>query len=104
MHLSILLWLPLAAAVVGLLLPGGLSRLAGVAGALVALVLAVIVLVQFEAGAAGLQFVTDETWISELGIHYKLGVDGLNLFLVVLATLLFFASVAWADCAAASDR
>ena len=64
MHLSILLWLPLAAAVVGVLLPGGLSRLAGVAGALATLVLAVIVLVQFDSGAAGLQFVTDESWIS----------------------------------------
>ena len=41
--------------------------------------------------AAGLQHVTDETWISELGIHYKLGVDGLNLFLVLLTTLLFIA-------------
>ena len=25
-------------------------------------------------------------WIRELGIHYKLGVDGLNLFLILLAT------------------
>ena len=39
---------------------------------------------------------TDKTWISELGIHYKLGVDGLNLFLIALAALLFFASIAWA--------
>jgi len=32
-------------------------------------------------------------WISELGIHYKLGVDGLNVFLVALAALLFAAAV-----------
>ena len=25
---------------------------------------------------------TDHNWISELGIHYPLGVDGLNLFLI----------------------
>ena len=31
-------------------------------------------------------------WISELGIHYKLGVDGLNVFLVALTTLLFAAA------------
>ena len=35
-----------------------------------------------RAAQRGLQYVTDETWISELGIHYKLGVDGLNLFLI----------------------
>ena len=55
MHLSIVLWLPLAAAVVGLLLPGGLSRWAMVAGALATLVLAVILVVDFDTGAAGLQ-------------------------------------------------
>jgi NADH-quinone oxidoreductase subunit M len=96
MFLSILLWLPLAAAVVGLIAPGALSRMVAVVGALATLVLAVIVLVKFDSGAAGLQFVTDETWISELGIHYKLGVDGLNLFLILLATVLFLASALWA--------
>jgi NADH-quinone oxidoreductase subunit M len=96
MSLSILLWLPLAAAVVGLVLPGALSRFAAIAGTLATLVLAVVVLVKFDSGVAGLQFVTDETWIRELGIHYKLGVDGLNLFLILLATVLFLASALWA--------
>jgi NADH-quinone oxidoreductase subunit M len=96
MSLSILLWLPLAAAVVGLVLPGALSRFVAIAGTLATLVLAVVVLVKFDSGVAGLQFVTDETWIRELGIHYKLGVDGLNLFLILLATVLFLASAVWA--------
>jgi NADH-quinone oxidoreductase subunit M len=96
MHLSYLLWVPLAAAVVGLIAPGSVSRYAGVPGAAVACVLAVILLVRFDTGTAGLQFVTDETWIKELGIHYKLGVDGLNLFLILLATVLFLASALWA--------
>src|SRR3954471_14098717 len=93
--LSILLWLPLAAVVLGLFLPGQLSRLAMVAGALATLVLAVILVADFDSGTPGLQFVTDETWISELGIHYKLGVDGLNLFLILLTALLFLASALW---------
>jgi NADH-quinone oxidoreductase subunit M len=96
MSLSTLLWLPLAAAVVGLVLPGALSRFVAIAGTLATLVLAVVVLVKFDSGVAGLQFVTDETWIRELGIHYKLGVDGLNLFLILLATVLFLASAVWA--------
>jgi NADH-quinone oxidoreductase subunit M len=95
MHLSIVLWLPLAAAVVGLLLPGGLSRWAMVAGALATLVLTVILVVDFDTGAAGLQNVTEETWIAKLGIHYKLGVDGLNLFLILLGAVLFLASAVW---------
>ena len=32
-------------------------------------------------------------WISELGIHYKLGIDGLNVFMIGLTTLLFAAAV-----------
>jgi NADH-quinone oxidoreductase subunit M len=31
-------------------------------------------------------------WISELGIHYKLGISGLNVFLIGLTTLLFAAA------------
>src|SRR3712207_6934102 len=44
---------------------------------------------------SGLQYVTDDAWIEELGISYKLGIDGLNLWLIVLTTLLFFASALW---------
>ena len=36
----------------------------------------------------------DVTWISELGIHYKLGVDGINLFLILLTALLWLAATA----------
>ena len=40
----------------------------------------------------GLQYVTDDEWIPELGIRYQLGVDGLNLFMVALTAL------AWVPC------
>ena len=39
-----------------------------------------------------MQHVTDIVWISTLGIHYKLGVSGLNVFLIGLTTLLFAAA------------
>ena len=95
MNLSVLLWLPLAAVVAGLVLPGAEARFAAVVGSLATLVYAVILLFKFDGGQEGLQFVIDKSWISELGVHYKLGVDGLNLFLIVLAAVLFFACVAW---------
>jgi NADH-quinone oxidoreductase subunit M len=95
MSLSILIWLPLAAVVAGLVLPAAEARFAAVMGSAATLVLAIVLLFRFDRGKLGLQFVTDKVWISELGIHYKLGVDGLNLFLIVLAAILFFASIAW---------
>jgi NADH-quinone oxidoreductase subunit M len=95
MNLTVLLWLPLAAAVAALILPAAEARFGALVGSLATLAYAVVMLFRFDGGKAGLQFVIDKSWISELGIHYKLGVDGLNLFLIVLATILFFASVAW---------
>ncbi|HEX7299491.1 MAG TPA: NADH-quinone oxidoreductase subunit M [Solirubrobacteraceae bacterium] len=95
MNLTVLLWLPLAVAVASLVLPAAEARLGALLGSLATLVYAVVMLLKFDGGKQGLQFVIDRAWISELGIHYKLGVDGLNLFLIVLATILFFATVAW---------
>jgi len=96
MNLTLLLWLPLAVGVVALTLPGRQAGWAMVAGSLATLAYAVVMIFDFDTGHAGLQFVIDRTWISELGIHYKLGVDGLNVILIVLATLLFAATNAWA--------
>jgi NADH-quinone oxidoreductase subunit M len=94
-HLSILLWLPAAGALVGALAGRAVGRWAAIAGAALALAYAIVAVVRFKSGG-GLQFVTDETWISTLGVHWKLGLDGLNLFLVLLTTVLFTASTVWA--------
>jgi hypothetical protein len=48
--------------------------------------------------------VTDDKWIPDLGIRYKLGVDGLNLWLVALTTLLFAALALWLPAAAGARR
>ncbi len=119
--LSIILWLPLAAAVLGALLsllgrrtgvvevaelPAGETSAVGKAttrlsasgvfaalGALAALGLAIGYIADYSPSTHGLTHVTDVVWIAELGIHYKLGIDGLNVFMVGLATLLFAAAV-----------
>ena len=59
--------------------------------------------IDFDA-AAGLQHVTDDAWIAQLGIRYKLGVDGLNLWLIVLTTVVAFASRGLAGRAPARAR
>jgi NADH-quinone oxidoreductase subunit M len=94
--LSILIWLPAACGLLGALarrrddrLPG----LAALAGSIGALGLAIAALAQYGPGAHGLKDVTDVVWISELGIHYKLGLSGLNVVLVGMTTLLFFAAI-----------
>jgi NADH-quinone oxidoreductase subunit M len=119
--LSIMLWLPLACALIGAAvsllgrqagvveqaeIPTGETSVAGspfsrlstsggfaLLGSLAALGLAIGYIADYSPSSHGLTHVTDLVWISELGIHYKLGVDGLNVFMIGLATLLFAAAV-----------
>ena len=58
------------------------------------LVYAIMLVADFDT-AGGLQHVTDDAWISELGIRYKLGIDGLNLWLVPLTTAIAFSCAVW---------
>jgi NADH-quinone oxidoreductase subunit M len=97
MTLSILIWLPLAVAALAALLPSRFSGRVAAAGSLVTLGVAISFIARFKLGHAGLQFVTDQVWIKSLGIHYKLGLDGLNVALVVLTTVLFSAAVIWSS-------
>jgi NADH-quinone oxidoreductase subunit M len=115
--LSILIWLPAACGLLGGLataLGGGGRRRAGDAstaaesadapdvsprwsiagvlallGSLAALGLSIGYIADYAPAGARLQHVTDVVWIAELGIHYKLAVTGLNVFLVGLTALLF---------------
>ena len=99
MPLSILIWLPALCGVLGAILAsisGRASKAPGVValvGSVAALGLAVGYIADFHSSGPSLQHVTDVVWIKELGIHYKLGVSGLNVFLVGLTTLLFAAAV-----------
>src|SRR5690242_20914416 len=97
MTLSILIWLPLAIAVVATQLPRAVVGRVVALGSLVTLGIAISFLARFTTGRAGLQFVTDKVWISALGIHYKLGLDGLNVALILLTTILFAGSMIWSS-------
>jgi NADH-quinone oxidoreductase subunit M len=95
MTLSILIWVPAAVALLAALLPRRAVALGTFLGSLAALGIAIYFVSRFHSGRAGLQFLTDHVWISQLGIHYKLGLDGLNVALVLLTTILFPAAIAW---------
>ncbi|HWJ49957.1 MAG TPA: NADH-quinone oxidoreductase subunit M [Solirubrobacteraceae bacterium] len=93
--LSVLIWLPAVFGLLGALpflrdrrAPGMLAFV----GSLLALALSIAYIVDYKSGG-GLQHVTDVVWISTLGIHYKLAITGLNVFLVGMTTLLFAASL-----------
>src|SRR3954465_1545712 len=91
-HLSILLFWPAAFGLLGALMPRRVAPAIALIGALIPLGYAVVLLIDFDAARSGtLQYVTDANWIAELGIRYKLGIDGLNLWLLPPAPLSFAA-------------
>ena len=51
--------------------------------------MSVWMLIKFPAGSSGFEFVSKHSWISQWGISWHLGVDGISLFLVVLTGVLF---------------
>jgi NADH-quinone oxidoreductase subunit M len=94
--INALLWLPLAVGFVGFFLPKRLVGWWATAGAVATLVIGVIMAFGFDNGAAGLQDTVNTTWISGLGVNYSLGIDGLNLFLILLTALLWVGGIAFA--------
>jgi NADH-quinone oxidoreductase subunit M len=90
-----LLWTPLAFGIVGLLLPKRFAGWWATLGTLATLGLAISLVVGFDSGSSGLQNSVDVTWISGLGVDYSLGVDGLNLFLVLLTAVLWLGGTAF---------
>jgi NADH-quinone oxidoreductase subunit M len=88
-ELSVVIFLPLAAGLVGSVLPRRLARFAALAGAAMVFAYAVAMVVDMAPGTSGLRYVTDLEWIPALGIRYSLGVDGLSLFLIALTALLW---------------
>ncbi len=86
--LSLITFLPLAGALILLLLPQQ-GRAMWVWALLVTLVTFVLSLALFfgwKMGEPGYQFVESRPWAPEIGLSYLLGVDGISLFLVLLTT------------------
>jgi NADH-quinone oxidoreductase subunit M len=83
------LWTPLLFGLFGLFLPRRLTGWCAVVGAAVTLAIAIGLTVDFDTGAGGLQQSVDVTWISGLGVDYSLGLDGLNVFLMLLTAVVW---------------
>ncbi|MEU5160684.1 NADH-quinone oxidoreductase subunit M [Streptomyces sp. NPDC020875] len=66
---------------------------------LVTLALAAIVLVRFEPDGARYQLTESHAWISDFGVRYELGVDGIGAVLIALTALLvpFVILAGWND-------
>jgi NADH-quinone oxidoreductase subunit M len=89
------LWTPLVFGLLALFVPRRWSGWVTTVGAAVTLGLAIALLAGFDS-SGGLQESTDVAWISGLGVRYSIGIDGLNVFLVLLSALLWLPATAFA--------
>jgi NADH-quinone oxidoreductase subunit M len=91
-----LLWTPLAFGIVGLFLPKRVTGWWAVLGTLVTLGIGIGMLAGFDSASSSLQDTVDVAWIPGLGVDYSLGIDGLNVFLVLLTAVLWTGGTAFA--------
>ena len=88
MTLTTLWLLPLIGGALVAFLPPRLAKWFGVLVALIVLAIAGFVATNFAAGFKGFQFTEKLAWIPQLSIFYRLGVDGISIWLVVLNAFL----------------
>jgi len=88
--LSLLILLPVAGAVIVALTARAAEHVQKVLGLAVSggVFLLSLVLVDGFRPVAGMQFVEQHSWLPAYGIAYKLGIDGISLWLVILTTFL----------------
>src|SRR2546425_10614212 len=95
--LTLIVALPLLAAICLAFVPGNfrfVMRLAALATTLLVALLGVALFWRFDAGAVGYQFVTTIPLLGAdaLGVHCRLGVDGLNIGLILMGAIVAFAA------------
>jgi len=84
--LNVLLLLPMVGVVLVLVAPERWARWLTLVVATAEFVLALGLWWAFDSATGGMQFTTSLPWLPEFGIHYRIGLDGLSLFMILLAT------------------
>ena len=94
--LSVIVFTPIVAGLLILLIPGERKteiRMAALAAATFALLLSVWAYFSYDILAGGYQFVERYAWLPQLGISYYVGLDGMNAPLVLLTGVVMFTGV-----------
>lgn len=98
--LTYILGVPLLAALVLALVPRNFAvimQAVAFLATLISAVLAVFLFAGFQTGAPGFQYEQQVPWVTALGISYHVGVDGLNVGLILMGAIVAFAAtcVSW---------
>ena len=86
--LTVLLFFPLLAGLLGFVVNKDSIRAYGIAVASIEFLLSLWLWMSFDVSHAGFQFVENIPLVSDFGISYYVGVDGISLFIIIMATLM----------------
>ena len=94
--LSFIVFTPIVAGLLILLIPGGRKneiRVTALAAGSLALILSIWVYFSYDIDIGGYQFVEKYSWLPQFGISYNVGIDGINAPLVLLTGIVMFTGV-----------
>jgi len=86
--LSILVFFPAVAGLLGFVVDKDSARAYGITVASIEFLLSIWLWFSFDASNAGMQFVELIPLIPDFGVSYYLGVDGISLFIIIMAALM----------------
>jgi NADH-quinone oxidoreductase subunit M len=90
--LSFAIWVPIffgiAILAVGRDRAAPLVRTLALAGSVLGLLVTLPLYAGFDAARGGMQFVEDVVWIARLDAHYRLGIDGISIWFVLLTAFI----------------
>jgi NADH-quinone oxidoreductase subunit M len=86
--LSVLVFFPAVAGLLGFVVDKNSARAYGITVASIEFLLSLWLWFSFDTTNAGMQFVENIPLIPDFGVSYYLGVDGISLFIVIMATLM----------------
>ncbi len=87
MTVSILIFLPVIAALAVLLFKNEAAKHAALAFSIIELAVALVFLSHFVPDAS-VQFIINTPWIAKMGVYFFAGIDGISMIMVLLATVL----------------
>ena len=87
--ISLMVFLPLSGAFFQLFLPNARSRWIALAGSLAASICGLILVFSVHKQTADLQATESFSWVGAYAIRYEMGVDGFNILMILLISLLF---------------
>ncbi len=91
--LSILIFFPAFAALIGFLVKNDSIRMYGIVVTAIEFVLSIFLWTNFDTNEAGMQFSQTIPLISAYGINYTVGIDGISLFLMLMTTFMTMISI-----------